>query len=229
MDDTQKIIQEQFKTLPKTLQDAILTADLPGKMKMISEKHKLHIDKAAIFENETMLIMLGLENHTDYADNLKKEMGISDEVAQEITKDVNDQIFLPIRESLKEMENKNIEEAETEQREEEQNIEQETTQKTTQEIVQTPSYQTPQAAPKQEPQEQQAIQQQQAAPQEKQDQAQQTTPKQEIPEQPSNIFGDKLTQQVRSPKENIRMEEPSEKKEKTMPQSVDPYREPIED
>lgn len=225
MDDTQKIIQEQFQKLPKSLQDAILAVDLHDKMKVISEKHKLLIDKAAIFENETMLIMLGLESHTDYTDNLKKELRISDEQAQEIAKDVNEQIFLPIRESLKEMENKNIEEAEREQREEEQGEEQNVEQKTTQEIVQTPSYQALQATPEPQTQAQQPTQQ--AAPQETQDQAQQATPEPQTQE-PSSIFGNKLTEQVRSPKENIRMEEPPTKKEKKMPQSIDPYREPID-
>ena len=188
MDDTQKIIQEQFKKLPKSLQDAILAIDLHDKIKMISEKHKLLIDKAAIFENETMLIMLGLENHTDYTNNIRKELEITDEQAQEITKDVNEQIFLPIRESLKEIENKNIEEA---QKESEQDAVQEIAQET-------------------------------------QDQAPQETPESHTQE-PSNIFENKLTQQVRSPKENVRMEESSTKKEKTMPQSIDPYREPVED
>ena len=208
MEEPKKIIEEQFKKLPKALQDAIVDSNLYKKMRAISEKHKMLIDKASIFENETMFVMLGLENSTDYTNNLKKEMRIDDSEAQEIAKEVNEQIFLPIRESLKEMEDKNTEEARKEVREtgtvqEPESAEPETT---TEPVEQT---QTPANAP---------------ATQEK------SAKKEETGEhKPSNIFENKLTEQVRSPKENVRMEEPSSKKGKAAPRSVDPYREPIDD
>ena len=117
MDDTQTIIKEQFKKLPKDIQDAILAVDLRDKLKMVSDKHKLLVDKAGVLENETMLVMLGLENHSAYPESIKKELGITSEQAQEITKDINEQIFLPIRESLKNIEKNNVEEAEKEEAE----------------------------------------------------------------------------------------------------------------
>ena len=45
--------------------------------------------------------MLGLESTDNYRGNLKKELQISDTSAQAITFDVNKEIFMPIRESLK--------------------------------------------------------------------------------------------------------------------------------
>lgn len=204
MDDTQTIIKEQFKKLPKDIQDAILAVDLRDKLKMVSDKHKLLVDKAGVLENETMLVMLGLENHSAYPESIKKELGITSEQAQEITKDINEQIFLPIRESLKNIEKNNIEEAEKE--------EVETSREGS--TVTAPDTPIPPIA----------------------------TPEKKEPPHPnlsdessggqvhsSNIFEDKLTKQVRTPKEHVRLDESTNKpQEKKKPYSVDPYREPIE-
>lgn len=187
MDDTQVIIKEQFKKLPKDIQDAILAVDLRDKLKIVSDKHKLLVDKAGILENETMLIMLGLENYSTYSDSIKKKLGVTEQQAQEITKDINEQIFLPIRESLKNIEKKNTEEAEKESEEDKR--------------VTQPNSLIPPSA----------------------------NPEKKEPVHSSNIFEDKLTKQVRTPKEHVRLEESINKsQEKKKPYSIDPYREPIE-
>ncbi|MAG12509.1 hypothetical protein CL630_01725 [bacterium] len=99
--DTQNIIQNQFKTLPKDVQEAILSVDLRKNLQIITEKHNLHVDQAGALENETLFIMLGLEHPRDYIRNIMRELDIDTSAAKKLATDVNEQIFRPIRESLK--------------------------------------------------------------------------------------------------------------------------------
>jgi len=99
----QDTIKKHFNKLPQDIQDAILAADLPEKFKTIANKHKLTIGQAFTLENETMFVMLGLENQEGYTNNLKQEADISQEEAEKIAEEVGRMIFLPIRVSLRKL------------------------------------------------------------------------------------------------------------------------------
>ena len=101
MDETQEIIKEQLKKLPDDVKKAFASVDLRAKIKKISEKHRLHIDQGGELENETVLVMLGLEPLGNYKMNLKRGLQISDTRAQAIIFDIDKEIFVNIRESLK--------------------------------------------------------------------------------------------------------------------------------
>lgn len=102
-DETQKIITEQMKKLPKDVVEAIVSVDYKKKLQEITVKQKLLIDSAGKLEMETTLVMIGLEPLADYVGNLQREMGLSVVRAKEIALDVSENIFKPIRESLKKM------------------------------------------------------------------------------------------------------------------------------
>lgn len=108
MDETQEIIKEQLKKLPKDLKDAISSVDLRDKIRKISEKHHLHIDQAGNLENETAFVMIGLEPTADYKENLKRELNISRDRAQAITADIDKEIFARVRQSLKKISESHI-------------------------------------------------------------------------------------------------------------------------
>lgn len=101
MDDTKEILEDQFKKLPKDLQDAILALDLRTKMQFITKKNNLHIDQAGILENEAVFVMLGLEHPDNLVYNIAKHIEVSKEKAEAIAEDLNREIFLKVRESLK--------------------------------------------------------------------------------------------------------------------------------
>lgn len=209
---TKEQIDEKFKALHASIQDAVLSSKTEEEIRKVSDKYKLHVDVAGLLNEEIVYTLVGLNNASDFKTRLASA-GIPEDTLDSIVKDVNEQIFLPIRESLKEIENKNIEEAKMEQREEDQNREQDVIQET----VQKTQGQLPHQAP-------------------------QTTPEKKEPAHPnlsdeslggqahsSDIFEDKLTKQVRTPKEHVRLDEPAIKsQEKKKPYSIDPYREPIE-
>lgn len=101
MDETKEILINQFNKLPKDVQDAILSVNLRSKMQFITKKNNLHIDQAEALENETVFVMLGLEHPANLVANIAKNLEVSEEKAAAIAGNINDEIFLKIRESLK--------------------------------------------------------------------------------------------------------------------------------
>jgi hypothetical protein len=99
--ETQKIIDDQVKTLPADVKAAIISVDYKTKLQEITKRQRLLIDQAAKLEMETTLVMIGLEPLADYIKNLERELGIDSIRAKALAMDVSENIFKPIRESLK--------------------------------------------------------------------------------------------------------------------------------
>lgn len=98
---TKEILKDQFKKLPKDIQEAILAVDLRSKMQFITKKNNLHIDQAEVLENEAVFVLLGLEHPNNLVANIAKHVEVSEEKAEAIAEDLNREIFLKVRESLK--------------------------------------------------------------------------------------------------------------------------------
>ncbi len=98
-------IEQKIKTrlaeLPADIRQAIESAELSQKIRLIGETHHLHIDQIGILSDEIAMIMLGFSDPDDFhrAISTQLEMG-PDEVAQ-IEESVSHDILLPIRESMK--------------------------------------------------------------------------------------------------------------------------------
>ena len=101
--ETQKIIADQMKQLPKDVIEAIISVDYKTKLQEITKHQRLLIDQAAKMEMETTLVMIGLEPLADYIGNLQRELAIPEARAKEIAVDISESIFKPIRDSLKVM------------------------------------------------------------------------------------------------------------------------------
>jgi hypothetical protein len=101
--ETQKIIAEQMKTLPKDVLSAIVSVDYKTKLQEITHRQKLLIDQAGQLEIETTLVMIGLEPLSDFVANLQKGLNVPLLKAKEVAIDVSENIFKPIRESLQAM------------------------------------------------------------------------------------------------------------------------------
>jgi hypothetical protein len=96
------MIKERFAKLPPKLQTAITSTEVAEKLRTLSQKYRLHLDQGQILENETYMVLLGIEKAGKYEENIKKELGISTEEAKNIAGDVAKEIFLSIRDLLKE-------------------------------------------------------------------------------------------------------------------------------
>lgn len=88
-------------TLPDDVQTAISSVAITTQIQAIGEKNQLHVDTVGALMDETQRVMKGETHPKDYIRNLTKRLSISDTKAKEVAVDINEQIFRPVRESLK--------------------------------------------------------------------------------------------------------------------------------
>ena len=94
-------LSEAYKKLSPEIKEALLSIETAEIINNIGKKYNLHIDQIGELGTETGLIMLGLTHPTEFVSNLTKKLGVDRIVASQIAPDINDQVFLKIRESLK--------------------------------------------------------------------------------------------------------------------------------
>jgi len=99
--NTVEKIKARIAELPQDVQDAILANDFDERIAKIGQANRLHIDQIGSLGDETMLIMLGFASSEGFTERLQKNLHLYDEQATTITQAVNNEIFLPIRESMK--------------------------------------------------------------------------------------------------------------------------------
>jgi hypothetical protein len=93
-------MKARFKELPKVVQDAITSADVQKRMRMLADTQKLHIDQYESLENEVTLALLGFQPIEDLQKNIKSELGVDDAMAKTLTEEISKIVFEPIRGEL---------------------------------------------------------------------------------------------------------------------------------
>ena len=112
---TTEQLNQKYKMLPKKLQDFILSGESTNSVKVIGKKHNIHVDKIGLLGEEVWLTMLGANRAVDFIKNIKARLDLPDEQANAIAKDVNEKLFLPMRESLKETADSSVDEPKVQQ------------------------------------------------------------------------------------------------------------------
>ncbi len=95
------------ENIPQDVQEAILSPSVGTTIRETGHKYLLHVDKMGELLDETGLVMIGLTHPRDYIRNLQKRLSVDFDLAKKIGADINEQIFRPIRESLKKIHNIN--------------------------------------------------------------------------------------------------------------------------
>ena len=103
MEHTSEELLAAFSKLPEDLQLAIWDLDIEGSIGDIGIGNHLQVDQMGILADHVALSIIGLEPVSDLAKNLI-ELGVSGEVINKIVGEVNQEIFLPIRDSMRQME-----------------------------------------------------------------------------------------------------------------------------
>lgn len=98
--ELQKELEARLKELPKVVRDAIRSADIEKRLRSLADTHKLHLDQWGKLENEVMLALLGFQPVEDLQQNIKSEVGTSDEIAAALAADISKVVFEPIRQEL---------------------------------------------------------------------------------------------------------------------------------
>lgn len=96
-------LEKLYEQLPENVQEAISSVAVAEKLQEIAKRNGLHIDEAGIVSDEATMVMLGIENPKDFVDSLQNKLKLPREKVVELAKDVNKEIFEPIRESLRKM------------------------------------------------------------------------------------------------------------------------------
>ncbi|MEK7227525.1 MAG: hypothetical protein AAB641_01375 [Patescibacteria group bacterium] len=96
MNEEEKLIEEQLKKLPPSLQKAIEAVPWKSSIKEIALLNKLTLEQVPVVERETMFILYGFENPDDYIGNLMREAQISEDTAISIAEAVNERIIKAI-------------------------------------------------------------------------------------------------------------------------------------
>lgn len=101
MNYSEQILRARFEQLPEDVQKAIIATPWKDKLAQIANKHNLHIDQEGHLGEETVIVMFGLDHPDNLAYNIAEHVEVSEEEAEAIAEDLNNEIFLKIRESLK--------------------------------------------------------------------------------------------------------------------------------
>ena len=101
MDYTPEQLEEKFNSLPENVRKTLTSVDVEERLLSIGRAHKLHLDIIGELADETGLVMLGLTHPRNYVVHLSERLGIPNDEAVALARDVNEQIFSPIREALK--------------------------------------------------------------------------------------------------------------------------------
>lgn len=98
---TPEEIKAKFDSLPQDIKALVYSSDMFNVVKDLGSKYQLHIDKLAILEDLVADVLTGFTKPDDFVKALQTDLEIDEARASAIAKDVNDQLFVKIRESMK--------------------------------------------------------------------------------------------------------------------------------
>jgi len=96
-----KAFDPALAKLPQNLQQMILSTDTAETVQAIGQKYHLHVDKMGVLDNEVGAVLVGETRPENFTSRLKEKLGLDQTTVQAITHEVNERIFLPLRETLK--------------------------------------------------------------------------------------------------------------------------------
>jgi hypothetical protein len=103
MTNSIELMTEKFSTLPADAQAAIRQFEYDRALKAIHAKYKLHIDQAASLEKALAGIIFGDDRPLSLVQKLQHDLRIDQELAKNITSDVNTTILKPIQDAMRRM------------------------------------------------------------------------------------------------------------------------------
>ena len=97
----QKIIKEKFDSLPESIQELIVSSNYQDTLIELGKKYQLNVEQMGILERETTLVMMGLTPTKDFETELTRELNVDKIKGNQIVTEINEKIFLTIRDLLK--------------------------------------------------------------------------------------------------------------------------------
>ncbi|MFW0871297.1 MAG: hypothetical protein ACKKL4_02490 [Patescibacteria group bacterium] len=108
---TKQQIQERYDALPEDIQKVVAGDTMVKQLEVIGRNHNLRIDGIGILIEYSGLIMLGLIKSNEFVRHLRDQLNLSQEQAEQIAIEVDEQVFSRIRESLRKIQYRSTDEA----------------------------------------------------------------------------------------------------------------------
>jgi hypothetical protein len=101
MEYTKEQLRALYLKLPENVKEVLNSEDTLDKTEAIGKKFNLHIDKTGALSKDIGQLILGALKPGEFIAQLSRDLKMPIDQVQPIAKEVNEQIFKPIRESLK--------------------------------------------------------------------------------------------------------------------------------
>jgi len=100
-ENTTKMIKERFDALPESIQELITSSGYQNILVEIGKKYQLNVEQLGMLEQETTLVMMGLTPTKDFETELTRELHVDKMKGNQIVTEINEKIFVTIRDLLK--------------------------------------------------------------------------------------------------------------------------------
>lgn len=90
-------VKEVLKTLPPILRAYVSQQRYVPVVKSLVRTYNLRVDQGGVLEREVVFLLMGIENPDEFIDALVVEGNIARQTVNNIVRDVNAQIFVPLR------------------------------------------------------------------------------------------------------------------------------------
>lgn len=97
----EETILKRYESLPDDLKEALMGVSTADAIYEIGRKSNLNVEKIGALAEEVGLIILGFTPSANFISDLKTALGVDEEKASEIANEINQRVFLSIRESLR--------------------------------------------------------------------------------------------------------------------------------
>lgn len=92
--------QNNDKVIPPEILEAIKSASVYKKLEDIGARYNLHLDQIGQLEVDTRMVLVGNSKSESFIYTVAKNLEIEPNIAEKIVKDINEEIFMGLRESL---------------------------------------------------------------------------------------------------------------------------------
>lgn len=92
-------ITQVVQGLPPVIRAYVTGGKYTDVSRRLMSKYGLRVDQAGVLERELALILMGVDTPDEFTEALAKEAALDQKVIADIVRDVNDQIFIPLREA----------------------------------------------------------------------------------------------------------------------------------
>lgn len=95
----------KYLQLPHKLQQAVFSMETAAQIRKVSEKNNLNEEQLWNFSYTVGMILLGEINITEFVKTLQEKCKLEEEPARQVARDINQVVFLPLKEELKKIHN----------------------------------------------------------------------------------------------------------------------------